>query len=97
MLSLNVCHAIARQRLIAFFSDNLEIIRNITYFIFSSKLKISMSKMAAISLYTVLVLSEMLAKGCLIQVVKLLATLLWLLLHDGNRNILCHGRLCCLG
>ena len=61
-----------------------------TYFILTTQFEISMSEMAAIALDTVLVLSEMLAKCCLIQVVKLLAPLLWLGLHDGNWNELCY-------
>lgn len=90
MLSLRVYHTTSGKCLIAFFSGNLKIIRKMTYFILTTQFEISMSEMAAIALDTVLVLSEMLAKCCLIQVVKLLAPLLWLGLHDGNWNELCY-------
>ena len=53
--------------------------------------------MAAIALNTVLMLSEVLAKSSLIQIVELLATLLWLSLHDGNWYELSDRRLDCLG
>ena len=42
--------------------------------------------MAAIAFNTVFVLSEMLAKRGLVQVVQLLALPLGLVLHDGNGN-----------
>ena len=71
--------------------------KEITYFILTSKFGLSVSEMAAIALYTVLVLNEMLAKCCFIQVVKLLALRLWLGLHDGNWNVLRHWRLGLLG
>ena len=53
--------------------------------------------MAAIALNTVLMLSEVLAKGRLIQVVELLASLLWLALHYRNWYELSDRRLDCLG
>lgn len=59
-----------------------------------------MREMTPISLYAVLVLREMLAQLRLVQVVKLLAPLLLLRLHDRNWNELSHlplrGRLSCL-
>ena len=69
-------------------------LRNIqfTYLIFSSKLGLTMCKMATISLNTVLVLRKMLTQRCLIKVVKLLTTLLLLGRHDGNWYVLGLGR-----
>ena len=68
-----------------------------TYLIHSSQLVFSVGEMAAIPFDTVLVLGEMFAKSRLVQIVKLLATLLWLSLHDGNWYELSDRRLECLG
>ena len=90
MLPLHVWLAMSATGLVGFFRSNLEIITKDTYFILSSKFRFPVCKMAAISLDTVLVLSEMLTECRLIQVVKLLASLLLLGLHDGNWNVLRH-------
>jgi hypothetical protein len=54
-----------------------------TYLVFSPQFLLAVSKMAAITLDTVLVLGEVFAKCGLVEIIELLASCLLLALHDG--------------
>ena len=62
----------------------------ITYFIFASELEVSMGEVAPVAFDTVFVLGEVLAEGCLVQIVELLTAGLLLSLHHWHRHELRH-------
>ena len=51
------------------------------YLVLATQLSVSMSKMTSIAFHAVLVLLEVLAQGCLVEVIELLAARLRLVLH----------------
>ena len=89
-----LCYARHRQGVHIVTQINGELQKNlveITYLIFASEFLLSVGKVAPVAFDTVFVLGEVLAEGCLVQIVELLTALLLLSLHHRHGHELGHA------